>query len=333
MAADGQGSKTTPCSIPVMLSSDVNGARRMGPTDGALSIRDVRGRRALRQPREGSHVVRGRAVRAGVSALGIALLAAGLAPAAGGVEPIRPLADLGRTVWQEELPQLSVHAIAQTKDGYLWIATQQGLARFDGTRFTTFNSRNTEALRRNVIWGLLGSRAGGLWIGSMPGGLSLLENRTFSTFGLAHGLASGHVYVVHEDPQGRLWVGTTDGLALLTGDRFEQVAAVGRVPVRALGSRGDDLWIATEGAGLMRLSGERLERFGPEQGLVGQRLRALALAPDGRVFVGSDEGQLEQLEAAACARCPATEAPPERPYVRSCSIAPAASGSARSVPA
>lgn len=225
----------------------------------------------------------------------LAMLA--LAPAAVALDASRPLADFGRTVWQDELPQLSVHAIAQTSDGYLWIATQQGLARFDGSHFAVFNARNTEALRRSVIWALLGPRSGGLWIGSMPGGLARLANRSFRAFGNENGLSSSHVYVVHEDAQGRLWVGTTEGLAVLKGTRFEHVAAVGRVPVRALASRGNEgLWIATEGAGLMHLVGEQLQRFGAEQGLAGQRLRALALDPAGRVFVGSDEGQLEQLD-------------------------------------
>src|ERR1035437_9143849 len=52
-----------------------------------------------------------------------------------------------QTAWNTNagLPQSSVHSIAQTKDGYLWLATEQGLARFDGVRFTAFNHRNSKS--------------------------------------------------------------------------------------------------------------------------------------------------------------------------------------------
>jgi len=59
-----------------------------------------------------------------------------------------------QTVWTTEdgLPQNSVNAILQSRDGYLWLATFGGLARFDGVRFTIFNSGNTPGLLSNRIY-------------------------------------------------------------------------------------------------------------------------------------------------------------------------------------
>lgn len=56
--------------------------------------------------------------------------------------------------WNTEngLPQNSVQAIAQTPDGYLWIATRDGLARFDGIRFKVFQKSNTPELPTNRLW-------------------------------------------------------------------------------------------------------------------------------------------------------------------------------------
>jgi ligand-binding sensor domain-containing protein len=56
------------------------------------------------------------------------------------------------------LPQNTVFAIAQTRDGYVWLATQEGLVRFDGIRFTVFDKRNTPQIKENNIQALCEDR-------------------------------------------------------------------------------------------------------------------------------------------------------------------------------
>ena len=69
----------------------------------------------------------------------------------------RDLTQYGHEVWLTEngLPQNTVHSIAQTRDGYIWIGTEEGLARFDGIRFTVFDKQNTAQLKSNYIRALL----------------------------------------------------------------------------------------------------------------------------------------------------------------------------------
>src|SRR5262249_19063404 len=69
-------------------------------------------------------------------------------------------------VWQDQhgLPQNGISAIAQTRDGYLGLATAEGVVRFDGGRFTTFDSVNTRELRSSNIKSLLADRTGALWV-------------------------------------------------------------------------------------------------------------------------------------------------------------------------
>src|SRR5437867_1239533 len=79
--------------------------------------------------------------------------------------------DLHDTVldsWSTEngLPQNSVYAIMQTRDGYLWLATQEGLVRYDGVRFTLFNRRNVPALKQNDITTLLEASDRTIWLGT-----------------------------------------------------------------------------------------------------------------------------------------------------------------------
>ncbi|MBA3670619.1 MAG: hypothetical protein H0W68_01175, partial [Gemmatimonadaceae bacterium] len=84
--------------------------------------------------------------------------------------------------WQtrDGLPQNSVYALAQTPDGYLWLGTMGGLVRFDGVRFTLFNSANTPALRTNDVRTLFVDRAGTLWVGTYGGGTSSYRDGRFS---------------------------------------------------------------------------------------------------------------------------------------------------------
>ncbi len=92
------------------------------------------------------------------------------------------LVGYGRQTWQTEngLPQNTVHAIIQTRDGFLWVATEGGLARFDGLRFVIYDSQNTPALKSNLISGLLEDREGTLWIGTAEG-LTSLTRRCISS--------------------------------------------------------------------------------------------------------------------------------------------------------
>jgi ligand-binding sensor domain-containing protein len=119
------------------------------------------------------------------------------------------------TVWQtdEGLPQNSVTAIVQTRDGYLWLATQEGLARFDGTRFTVFDKRNTPPLRENNIQALYEGRDGALWIGTEGGGIAHLKDHRFTSYSTADGLGDNIVDAICEDLDGNLWVGTLAGLS------------------------------------------------------------------------------------------------------------------------
>src|ERR1044071_2702087 len=70
-------------------------------------------------------------------------------------------------IWQtdEGLPQNSVHALAQTAEGYLWVGTHEGLARFDGARFVPVEERAAPELKHGWITALCVGRDGSLWIG------------------------------------------------------------------------------------------------------------------------------------------------------------------------
>ena len=87
------------------------------------------------------------------------------------LEPTTPLANYGRQSWVMEngLPQNTVQALVQTRDGFVWLGTEVGLVRFDGNGFTVFDRNSTPALPGNDVRCLLWSRDGALWIGTSEG--------------------------------------------------------------------------------------------------------------------------------------------------------------------
>jgi ligand-binding sensor domain-containing protein len=94
------------------------------------------------------------------------------------------LAGYTRHVWQaaDGLPEQTVQAFAQTRDGYLWIGTTGGLLRFDGAHFTVFDRQNTPSLHENSVFSLMVSRDGTLWIGTDGGGIASYSNGGFRSW-------------------------------------------------------------------------------------------------------------------------------------------------------
>src|SRR5689334_24733087 len=87
------------------------------------------------------------------------------------------------------LPQVTIRAITQTQDGYLWIGTYNGLIRFDGVRSIRFDLANTRALSSDGVPLLYEDRLGDLWLGTDDGGVMRYREGEFQSFGTEHGLS------------------------------------------------------------------------------------------------------------------------------------------------
>ena len=103
------------------------------------------------------------------------------------------------------LPQNIITAIHQTPEGYLWVATLDGLARFDGVRFTVFNKSNTPGLSSNRFVCLYQDAQGDLWAGTEVGPITRYHQGQFITYTTEHGLPRSYVWGLTGDLQGRLW--------------------------------------------------------------------------------------------------------------------------------
>ncbi len=126
--------------------------------------------------------------------------------------------------WQtdEGLPQNSVHAIAQTADGFLWVGTEDGLARFDGIRFTLFHDNDAPQLRHVAITSLLATRDGSLWIGAVGSGLTRLKEGRSEHWSKSSGLPDNNVRCLALSSTGSLWIGTDQGLVRMSKGGFQK---------------------------------------------------------------------------------------------------------------
>src|SRR6266699_2323976 len=138
-----------------------------------------------------------------------------------GLDSLRDLSEFNGQVWVTEngLPQNTVHAITQAKSGYIWIATEEGLARFDGIKFTVFDRQNTPQLPSNNIRVLLEDGRGDLWIGTADG-LAQMRDGKFTTFTTQQGLPGNVIDSLYEDHNAALWIATSAGIVRFNNGIF-----------------------------------------------------------------------------------------------------------------
>jgi ligand-binding sensor domain-containing protein/signal transduction histidine kinase len=200
--------------------------------------------------------------------------------------------------WQanDGLPDNVVQAITQTADGFLWVGTRGGLARFDGNQFVCYESRNTPALKNSSITALCAGKDGSLWIGTDGGGLARLYKGVFSIFTTANGLAGDKILVIYQSGDDSLWIGTITGMSRYRYGRFRTFTTRGGLSsdvVRNIYQDQDkNLWIAT-GNGLNRLSPNgKMDVFVMPNGLPNNSARVICQDHGGRIWVGSNNGLL-----------------------------------------
>jgi signal transduction histidine kinase/ligand-binding sensor domain-containing protein len=128
------------------------------------------------------------------------------------LEPSTALANYGRQAWGMEngLPQNTVQALAQTRDGFVWLGTEVGLVRFDGNGFQVFDRNSTPALPGNDVRCLLAAQDGSLWVGTSDG-LARWKDGVVKQFRVADGLPSNIIRAAREGPQGGIIVSTESG--------------------------------------------------------------------------------------------------------------------------
>lgn len=158
----------------------------------------------------------------------------------------------------------TVMAITQTQDGYPWLGTEAGLARFDGIKFEVFSHENTPAFSSSIIISLMVDRSGTLWIVTQLGGIIRFRNQKFEAFtGYSH-LLSNEVWCMMESSDNSFWIGSKTGLSRLTRAGLSKIPLPENLSsqvVRAIvEDRNGRIWVGThDGLVLVKKRGNRFE--------------------------------------------------------------------------
>lgn len=198
-------------------------------------------------------------------------------------------------VWLEQqgLPQNTVQAITRTRDGYLWLGTLAGTARFDGAHFTVFDNGNTSAIQGSYITALLEDCQGNLWLGSDNGGLVRYRNGQFNLYTIRDGLPDNTTKTLLEDREGGIWIGTQGGLVRFKDERFTVYSKREGLPGGLVNALVEDpeggLWVGT-GSGLARFKDSRFTVYTTHERLAHNYVRSLCRDASGTLWVGTENG-------------------------------------------
>lgn len=180
--------------------------------------------------------------------LGLLVLSLAISPRAAKADS--KLGDFAVTRWTREngLPDNSVTCLMQTLDGFLWIGTEKGLARFDGVKFVPLR---LSASKAEAITALYQDTSERLWIGTREDGLWCLSDGVVRRVNPTQGLKSSAVTCVAGDRAGGLWVGTTNGLSRFNGTNVTRFTAAEGLPSDIVSSvhvsDPNTVWITTRG--------------------------------------------------------------------------------------
>ncbi len=222
------------------------------------------------------------------------LLAALAHPHAFALNPAEEPANYIVRHWDTEdgLPHNAIKQIFQTRDGYLWVGTQQGLARFDGLTFTIFTSHNTPELPDNQITSFAETPDGSLWIGTAAG-LVRYQNGRFTAHGVADGLKVATVNSLGVAPDGSLWICTRAGITRWVEGRFVNdldTSAFDTLGMRSVFvDRQNVIWIAV-GSDVLRYVKGKFTHFGRAEGLPVPQIRMVREDAAGRILAVTQAG-------------------------------------------
>ncbi|MCW5554049.1 MAG: response regulator [Verrucomicrobiae bacterium] len=196
------------------------------------------------------------------------------------------------------LPSNRTRDLQFTPDGALWIATMNGVSRFEGARFTNLSKR--DGLLDNRVFCIFAARDGNLWFGTELGASRFdPATRQFQNFPSGtNGLTSGRVYDIEATPDGVLWLRTRGGLTRFDGQSFREVPGIPPITLRETLTKSKALavdrlgrvWTVTEGQDLWRVDGTNVVRLTTSDGLVTRNQDALHLAPDGSLWFQDNSG-------------------------------------------
>jgi signal transduction histidine kinase/ligand-binding sensor domain-containing protein len=194
-------------------------------------------------------------------------------------------------VWLREngLPQNKVSSVIQTHDGYLWVGTYNGLARFDGVRFVCYDSGNTPELSDSLITSLFEDKDGTIWIGHETGEVTTYAQGHFEPAGANVHWAKKKILDIGADESGDVWLFNEDGLLARVRDGLVLTPESGvRTNVMEMTRSGrGTIWVGRAGR-ISVLHHGQIMPLAFEAGLTNLEVSAIGAGRDGGLWMMAD---------------------------------------------
>jgi signal transduction histidine kinase/ligand-binding sensor domain-containing protein len=211
----------------------------------------------------------------------------------------RPIGSLYHTVWKvrDGVPN-DIVAIQQTRDGYLWLGTGEGLFRFDGVRFERYQPNRGGELFSGRISALLATKDGGLWIAHQGRGVraSFLKDGEARNYASPDPLHPGTILAFAQSPDGTMWAATDYGLERLEGAHWIDVGQhydqASSYPETVFVDHRGTLWVNTRAGLLYRPLGQG--QFRTADATLSENVDIVE-APDGSVWMASIRGWVRKV--------------------------------------
>jgi len=213
------------------------------------------------------------------------------------LDPARDILQYNCLTWshQNGLPANGINAISQSKDGFLWLGTKQGLVRFDGVEFSALRLPDNPRFRSQAISSVCVSRDGGIWFGIQNGAFGHYSQKAgFTTLPDEPWLNPAmNVRTLLEASDGSLWVGSDLQTARFMGGRTNLTLPFADDP-QCMSLYEDShkrIWLGTVGQRFHYWDGSRLVPF-PDSSITNSFVSAVAEDPSGKLWLGTESGLL-----------------------------------------
>lgn len=209
-----------------------------------------------------------------------------------GLSPKKAISQFQCDIWQKPqgLPQNSISSITQGHNGYIWLATYEGVARFDGVEFKTFNTSNVEALRTSGALVVYEDYEKNLWFGTNSGGLTKMKDGKFTTYTKENGLPNDAITALVETSDSTLWIGTRRGLAKFKNGKFTKYFRRDGLPSDRINTlyitRDNTLWIGTN-RGVCSYSNNRFVDYSNKILLLSRNVTSLLEDKNEQIWIGT----------------------------------------------
>ena len=191
-------------------------------------------------------------------------------------------------VWTTDdgLPNSSVTAVLQSHDGYLWVGTRSGLARFDGVHFTVFDGGNTSEMQSPHVTCLFEDAVGAIWIGHETGELTCYQDGKFRAVPVKAKWHGGKIYGISTDLAGDVWLLNGDGELARVKDWLVVPSPPGKAPVRlALVRKPAGGFLIQRDNELWELAGNQLRPVHFDEPPMNRYIQGIGAGRDGSLLV------------------------------------------------